>query len=229
MKERPIIFSAPMVRALLAGTKAQTRRILKPQPWRDVVAVRDVAPAGDAMNSGSWCSWTAGGDISAHVKFWWRCPYGAPGDRLWVKETWAVETEHGVGDPYRWVHYRSTPHHGIRVWPSVADVTYLHESATPERVAEHVAGIHWKSSRFMPRWASRITLEITDVRVQRLQEISEEDARAEGVTDSWPEIECNGARPYAQGFAYLWDEINGKRAPWKSNQWVFALTFRKLP
>lgn len=127
---RPILFSAPMVRAILDGTKTQTRRALKGAQPADPVD-----------------RWLAAGQVL-------RCPYGALGDTLWVRETWR-------GDP---VEYRAD--------------THSHGPADGSRDAESV---NWRPSIFMPRWASRLTLRITEVRVERLQEISEDDAAAEGV------------------------------------------------
>jgi hypothetical protein len=153
---------------------------------------------------------------------WWkiRCPYGThfDGDRLWVKETWHHSLPVGV----------STPAEEYR------EPTYVDYRAD---IAEQLQQLwKWKPSIFMPRWASRITLEITDVRVERLQGISEEDAIAEGA-EPWqfgPE-QCltSGERgalsPYRSGYACLWDDINADRATWYSNPWVWALTFREVP
>ena len=137
-KERPILCSAPDVMAILDGRKTQTRRIMKPQPnrtWPD-----EVTP-----------HWSVGGNRTLPgASNPLRCPYGVPGDRLWVREAWRLPD----GAPKGWVDYR-------------ADDTR--------------DGFKWKPSIHMPRWASRITLEVTDVRVERLQDISEADAMAEGV------------------------------------------------
>jgi len=203
---RPILFSAPMVRALLAGTKTQTRRVIKPQPT--------VHP------NGAW-SWNGrnGGFVGAagtHVDegFPEAARYYAriqPGDRLWVREAWKL----GLAD-HRCPGYR-------------ADMIYQCGKPIPD-------GPHrWRPSIHMPRWASRLTLIVTDVRVQRLQDISEEDADAEGfggdfpdkaMPDVFPPRGGNGWGDFsiAQCYGHLWDSINGAGS-WDANQWVVAYTF----
>lgn len=190
MQERPILFSAPMVRALLAGTKTQTRRVVKPQP--------------DSTHSGfpywsvggyraSWCRSAADGGplMPANPLL---CPYGQPGDRLWVRET------HGYGgDAYAPdVHYRAT-----------------HPDAP-------VQG-RWLPSIHMRRRDSRILLEITAVRVERLQDISEADALAEGVPHS---LNLPGGRFARENFEHLWWTINGDGS-WESNPWVWVVEFQR--
>ncbi len=176
-KERPILFSAPMVRAILDGSKTQTRRIFK----------------GTTEHKGPYNL----DYMEAHrqASGWGRiCPYGAPGDRLWVRETWAPWSDGlGCADESSWVLYR-------------ADTT----RPEPNR---------WRAPMAMPREASRILLEITDVRVQRLQYISDDDARAEGYDRSH-------AFP-REWFALLWESINGDGS-WNANPWVWAITFRRL-
>lgn len=131
------------------------------------------------------------------------CPYGKSRDQLWVRETFSDDwCDKGYPVQYR---------------------------ADGDLDADmYDAGVKWRPSIFMPRRASRITLEITSVRVERLQEISEEDAKAEGVTDSYPEQECNSDRPFAEGFGYLWDSINAAKAPWASSPWVWVVGFVRL-
>lgn len=191
MKERPILFSGPMVRAILDGTKTQTRRVVKPQFAADAIPVE--MPATDP--AGGWV-------VPGHSGVWWcdaaanpddvrRCPYGQPGDRLWVREAWARTRVFGA----EMVVYREGDNRTDYGGP-------------------------WKPSIHMPRWASRITLEITSVRVERLQDISEADAIAEGVyTDP--------ASPAYDAYAQLWDEINGPGS-WAANPWVWVLEFRRL-
>lgn len=207
MSERPIIFSGPMVRALLAGTKTQTRRIVKPQPDEDGLA---------KLVDGPWQ------DTSARS---YRCPYGAPGDMLWVRET-------------------------TRQWRDGAQpmTEYVADGWAPR--------LRWTYSRssrpsiHMPRAAARIMLRVESVRVERLQEISEDDAQAEGVDLEAVDMAVT-ARDYLdpQGpwfhdwhedgpkyvptdtvctasFRSLWDSINGERGfSWASNPWVWAITF----
>jgi len=135
------------------------------------------------------------------------------GTRLWVRETW-LELDRD--------------HWGDLTLPKtrVNSIAYRADTAAEGDAIRQEYGYKWRPSIHMPRWASRLTLEVTEVRVQRLQEISEEDAEAEGVTDCYPDIECNSDRPYAEGFRYLWDSTNGKRSPWERNDWVWAMTFK---
>lgn len=208
MTERPILFSAPMVRAILDGRKSQTRRAVKPVP-----------PAHMPWNAGlrenrslQPDSWVWATDSSG---CWWPhargmpCPYGTVGDRLWVRETYT--TGNGVVHAHR-INYR-------------ADDEWKPPGAT------------WRSPRFMPRTASRITLEITGVRVERVQDISRDDAiaegliRKEGVLETWWQngLEREGTfLSPVECYRELWDSINGKRAPWASNPWVWVISFRRV-
>ena len=201
MKERPILFSAPMVRALLAGTKTQTRRAMKPQPTEFVggpgVTLQDGSPAPLIPLDDSVEPY--GREIA--------CPYGKPGDRLWVRETW---------------HDASSSLHSCALYR--ADGIDLHWDK-------------WTPSIHMPRWASRITLEITSVRVERLQEISIEDAKAEGAWGPDDSIvqkvadyfgtDIFSANP-RKAFQMLWESINGPDS-WAANPWVWAIEFRRVP
>ena len=198
-RERPIIFSAPMVRAILDGRKTMTRRIIKPQPSAGV----RVSPfVSSGLEDGH----------GREVRIPWR-----PGDRAWVREAWG------------WSGFASMP-------PSSLHPQFLEYAATGARSGREMfpnlrptpeaMPQKWRSPIHMPRWASRITLEITDVRVQRLQDISEEDARAEGAE---PVLEPpdGGSAPHIAGFRDLWNSINGPDA-WDRNPWVAALTFRRI-
>jgi len=191
MTDRPILFSGPMVRALLDGSKTQTRRLMKPDgKYRlDLVCPADGGPA--------------------------RCPYGQPGDRLWVRETF-----YAFG---RW-ETRYSAKKGRDEWHFI-DMTaecgnwYFYD-ATSQPDAEKfrrssITPMWWKRPAiFMPRWASRITPEITGVRVERLWDISDADARAEG---------CEGTK---LSYAKLWDAINGPGS-WDANPWVWVVEFRR--
>ncbi len=196
MKERPILFSAPMIRALLAGTKTQTRRIMNPQPEH----LQHYEYKGEVLYDGE------------HRLWWWKRrwfdllldskhernqlaysnPYGAPGDRLWVRETHTIVN----GSAF----YRADG-----PWP---------QAYGPEP--------KWKPSIFMPRWASRISLEVTGVRVERLHEITEEDARAEGCTGVPDVVDVTPREEYEQ----LWCAINGAES-WRSNPWVWVVEFHE--
>lgn len=213
MTERPILFSGPMVRAVLDGRKTQTRRVVKPQPPKDAVA--PLCEAG-------WWMWQRFNAERRHYdgrtteKLWdCRCPYGMPGDRLWVRETWA--------------------HDG----PDLETVRARHEDAFgggmtygPYYLATEVAPdtLRWRPSIHMPRWASRITLEVTGIRVERLQDISEEDAEAEGVHDMLGKVtpwKDRLAPMIVHAFASTWESINGPGS-WDANPFVWVLTFRRV-
>jgi hypothetical protein len=128
-----------------------------------------------------------------------KCPYGLPGDRLWVRETWGPRITNGEPDPrQQYVKYRADD-----VDDSPCDENDWHEWED-----------RWRPSIHMPRWASRITLEVTGVRIERLQDISEADARAEGVVDTL-------------AFEELWDSINGSGA-WDANPWCWCISFKPL-
>jgi hypothetical protein len=193
MRERPILFSGPMVRALLAGTKTQTRRIIKPQPPASTGYLINEDPEG----KGHLCVSDLGesGEFHAGVDPWRRCPYGQPGDRLWVKEGFLRSRD--IGERHM----------------------YLDDPGV-EAAEEHTScQLPWRrmSPLYMPRWFSRLTLEVVEVRAERLQSMTPDDARAE----------CGGV---VGSFTALWDSINAKRGyPWASNPWVWALTLRRLP
>lgn len=213
MKERQILFSSPMVRAILDGSKTQTRRVIRADWWRCLDPDDDDDRAKAAIVG----------------------PHGSTGDRLWVRETWCI------AHPDSW---DAGPDAAIGrpLGPQCPDGTrqFAWYAATDPDVVNSDDDNRgpWKPSIYMPRWASRITLEITAVRVQRLQEISEDDARAEGcVCDDEPfdhtrqscaDVGCLG-KTHRSSFCTLWDSINAKRAPWSSNPWVWALTFRRIP
>lgn len=180
MKERPILFSGPMVRAILAGRKTMTRRVMKPQPDYELVR-----PVVDRKT----------GEVHAYCDpepTGLKCPYGVPGDRLWVRECWGP-CEGGVC-------YRADE--GPKVVPDDG---------------------RWHPSIHMPRWASRITLEVTDVRVERVQDITPAACASEG----FDFVVTDGLMPRGQ-FAKLWDALNSKRGfGWEANPWVWVVDFRR--
>lgn len=188
-KERPILFSTPMVRAIVEGRKTVTRRVAKLPHGSEVWAERARKPEQI-------------------------CPYGVPGDRLWVRETWALLT----GNGHRYV-YRADGDDPRTGWEDVP--------------AERRPRMVWRPSIHMPRAVSRITLEVVSVRVERLHDITEEDARAEGIMTGVPLNATINGEPGTvwvfdpvKAFQMLWDEINGKRAPWLTNPWVWRVDFR---
>lgn len=204
MKERPILFSAPMIRALLAGSKTQTRRIVKTEHDREFLSLLK-RPLRSENDPEVLRAWFGGRDRSASVEV--TCPYGERGDRLWVRESWAA------------------PHAFDHLPPRLIPAgTRFHYAAS-----EDLGGLLGRPSIHMPRFASRILLEVTGVRVERLQAISNDDAYAEGAADWAAEIVRNGNKfPSAQrAFQALWESINGPEA-WAANPWVWAVSFRRL-
>lgn len=202
MTERPILFSAPMVRAILDGRKTQTRRVVKRELSGRVKAV------------GSPRNWHLD-DPNAVLA----CPYGQPGDRLWVRETfnWSSERDLLPREPHKLCRERAGYLDNRVVW--AADGTRVH----PE-----FGKAVWRPSIHMPRWASRITLEVTAVRVERLNDISEADAIAEGCAGwGWHDPfsgDADGQTPQEE-YAQLWEKINGAGS-WDANPWVWIVEFR---
>lgn len=194
-RERPILFSAPMVQAILEGRKTQTRRVVKNLPERveSITNIEVIDPVD---------GWVV--VSQSQPRYSMACPYGQPGDRLWVRETWmechSGELVNGHGKPL----YRAS-------WGN-----------TPE-------GQRWKPSIHMPRWASRLNLEITGVRVERLQDITPEDAFAEGdkQRSGMPEYYERGALCHVDWYRNLWNDINGAGS-WNLNPWVWVIEFRRL-
>lgn len=225
MKERPIPFSAPMVRALLAGEKTQTRRAVKlphSNPlgqWETLLwggqdggRTKD----GDTMPAQMAIGHSRTGDILL-------CPYGQPGDRLWVREVWRTDASLDGKAP-------ST----FSGWPVRYDAdgkTLRHGAFYGDTKGKT------RPSLFMPRWASRINLEVTSVRVERLQDISESDCWAEGIEEVMHDFDdaaqidmanrlgcrIEDAKPL---YALLWEQINGKGS-WDANPWVWVIDFRR--
>lgn len=201
MSERPILFSGVMVRAILAGTKSETRRVVSPQPPDYVDALhnyqlRKRAPY-ELQNYETGAPAGYGFEDEDRL---YKCPYGRPGDRLWVRETWAVSG-----------HYRDGPRYEYRAAP--AD-------------GKHFRSVgRWRPSIHMPRAASRLSLGVTDVRLQRLQDISWQDVHREGVPDEY----LAGYEDERLGFRDLWDEINaGRGFGWDGNPWVWVVQFKRL-
>ena len=208
MAEKPIIFTGESVRAILAGQKSQTRRVMKLEPHGNGYGM--LCRGGRYIEVGAYGpTWIPFGGSPRELcprDVWIQYARYHPGDSLWVRETWATRSDLG-----RHVEYRAS------------------HQEPDERPFDHIYDQHtrWKSSMFMPRWASRITLEVTDVRFQRLQDISDKDAIAEGAmtTKYWtPDMVEPGRAAYRK----IWDSINRKKHPWDSNPWVWAYTFRRI-
>jgi hypothetical protein len=196
--DRPILFSGPMVRAILDNRKRQTRRIVKPMPQRPI-----------EKTGGAW--WDDAHDHSL------TCRYGRPGDRLWVRETWAYVP--------------------ATAWRRSDGVQQTGNPDEPDMAAVYAAGWdrsrpgRWRPSIHMPRWASRITLKITGVRIERLQEITEHDAINEGIEikgHCWKDYRTDGAwsNPI-NSYWSLWDAINGAGS-WDTNPWVWVVEFERV-
>lgn len=205
MKDRPILFSAPMVRAILEGRKTQTRRIIKPQPV--------TGPGGSQIIDGK------------SVRF-------CLGDRLWVKERFGYTTD-SRGQVVLIYSDDATAKYVLAEDGGEGDYAAVGKATDRSRCSPCY---RWKPSIHMPRWASRITLEVTGLRVERVQDISEADAVAEGVEPyHCPQaaalMNAVGSKmqpiPYTSGFANLWNEINGPLA-WAENPWVWVVEFRMV-
>lgn len=209
MKERPILFSAPMVRAILAGDKTQTRRVVKPQPHYD----RQFSNDGMVLHNKKGDQTTSIHTplIACH------CPYGMPGDRLWVRETWMDLSETGIepitGSRSRYAYRADTPA------GSYGDET------------RKEYGLKWRPSIFMPRSACRILLEVVSVRVERLNDISEVDSLAEGSRE-WASEQDTPVRDIPAGethlvYRQLWESINGAGS-WDADPWVWVVEFKQI-
>ncbi|MCK1825998.1 hypothetical protein MX655_10645 [Pseudomonas aeruginosa] len=205
MKERPILFTGPMVGAILEGRKTVTRRVVKPQPDFLGSMVDPNTPFKTL-------------DAGLHARI--TCPYGEPGDRLWVREAWAADAQVDAIAP-------SDLSQGEPIW-------YPADLSVRQTGCSMISKGRVRPSIHMPRWASRILLEITAVRVERLQDISEEQALAEGVRgepcdhaqQACADIGCWGDT--AKGaFGFLWESLNGEGS-WAANPWVWVVEFKRV-
>lgn len=237
MRERPILFSAPMVRALLDGKKTQTRRVIKPQPdvsigWGGCTRLMFKSRNGadilnEAIESPEPHSYLA------------LCPHGTIGDRLWVREAWRVGKPHDNTAPRNILPPLIERGQGVTVlyeaggWRSIGpdgrpEPTYPDNELMPNWAGKA------RPSMFMPRAFSRITLEITSVRVERLQDIGDEDAIAEGIEGATEGYHVDGGRHFhaaspRYSFASLWDSLNAERGHgWDINPWVWVVEFKRV-
>ncbi|ELC0794967.1 TPA: hypothetical protein MJE31_00055 [Klebsiella pneumoniae] len=222
MKERGMIFNGEMVRAILDGRKTQTRRIMAPQPepcprgghWWPSNVFKTMLHVEDEMQNGKGGWGGLVGDA---------CPFGDVGDRIWVREAFRV---HSRATDVATLVYKASERNSWTEQTHRVPVAVCNKPATPEK---------WTPSLHMPRWASRILLEITGVRVERLNAISEEDARAEGIIDGGclncgePEpCGCANPEPDAtDAFAYLWQSIYGQES-WNADPWVWVIEFKRV-
>ena len=223
MKERPILFNGPMVRAILEGRKTQTRRVVRPSKrWPQYTICKP-----DGMTDAHSVWWH--GPEYDRVGVSMDCPFGQPGDRLWVRETWAGsgnEDGHPIDADGNLVEMRD------------AQIFYRADTTPGPYGCDLLPdGSHyfdsWRPSIHMPRWASRILLEVVSVRVERLQEISYDDAEAEGIEQRWTCLNP-GTGSYAHAndvhddFRSLWGSIATPGATWADNPWVWAVEFKAV-
>lgn len=210
MKERPILFSGPMVRAILDGRKSQTRRLIKftkeqEPPTGDLYLQRMYGHTTEGRPFGDFAHWRiVGPDYPDGDADDVRCPYGGSGDRLWVRETFG-ECNAADQDGQLLV-YRA----------DYDDIT-----------AKECYGGLWHPSIHMPRTASRITLEVTGVRVERLQEITPRDAEAEGISKPDHGDHLSHRWCAVESYRALWEEINGPGS-WDANPWVWIIEFKRI-
>ncbi len=214
--ERPILMAGPMVRAILDGSKTQTRRVIKPQPE---LCKSNVPGASDE----DWFHWK-GENYDDYNPIEAKCPYGKPGDQLWVRETCILLPPDHYLDPTK-------PRDAIVNGGQLNGVAYRANTDAEGDEIRKEYGYKWRPSIHMPRWASRINLLVKDVRVERLQDISKDDAIAEGVPEEFSaEFEhWDGDPDMCQKiFGKFWDSINAKKHPWSSNPWCWCITFERI-
>lgn len=216
IRERPILFSGKMIQAILAGHKTQTRRLVT-VPWLGARRALPYEPYW-VDTDGKLLACDEYGDY--HPAERWLSGYGDPGDQLWVRETWCLAHPD----------YHSEEE-GLRKGRPVRDGRWCHYAATDD--VDMGDGLGWRPSIHMPRWASRISLEVTEVRIERLQEIGDNDAVAEGFGEERGAVGQQVRPGPRERFAELWDQINGDRWPeraaaWESNPWVWVVSFRRV-
>lgn len=221
IKKRPVIFDGESVRAILARRKVMTRRLVRFPNWFDAEEI--VTGTEEEPNPHA----TTAEDIELYIT----CPYGSPGNDwkeaslLWVRETWArIDPHPAIGEGPDYLPLIDT--RGDPVLHAYWKRRIVFKADDPDRKVPR-----WRSPIYMPRWASRITLKIMGIRAERLQEITEDDAKAEGVKSR---MICDPANPdtvfysHRCPFADLWDQTNGGRASWSSNPWVWVIAFQMI-
>jgi hypothetical protein len=204
--EKQILFSAPMVRSILAGRKTRTRRVVRRHAQ---VTVEDFDAGMEEAHRNGWPGVIARGPCDG-IQWRTSCPYGAVGDHLWVRETWAPHPG-DTQDPPEWVVYAADLD-----WWGCSDTSTM-TTRRLGKLDESYAAPRWRPSIFMPRWASRVRLRVTSVGVERLQAITEEGAVAEGVAS-------------VAVFREYWDWLNGKRpgCAWDDSPWVWVVGFERV-
>ncbi|MCW9252089.1 hypothetical protein N5I36_08965 [Klebsiella aerogenes] len=222
MTERGMIFNGEMVRAILDGRKTQTRRIMKIQPEHSGLGLRRVIDSKNGSDDGKYF-WSLSDACGLKIRSKsFTCPFGSVGDRIWVREAFRV---HSRATDVATLVYKASVRNSWTEQTHRVPVAVCNKAAMPEK---------WTPSLHMPRWASRLLLEITDVRVERLREISQADAEAEGVgklkkgfwknyQPGWTEFQLT-----ARGsFATLWKSIYGDES-WYADPWVWVIEFKRI-
>ena len=233
MIEKPILFNGEMVRAVLDGRKTQTRRVIKPSGNHEIEEIYSSRPNANVFMCGCDCDECRRDHTHS---FCLRSPYGSIGDQLWVRETFAIECNADLQDVY------TEPENPVGPVKNIVDgeIEYFecprYRASEPDTILGDDGIMRWKPSIFMPRWASRIQLEVTDVRVERVQDITEEGARAEGVDGGClgcgnsslnKSCGCDDPNPdFRDSFIHLWQSINEKRGfGWLSDAFVWVVKF----
>jgi len=240
MKERPILFSSDMIKAILDGRKTQTRRVIKPQPI-DEFAYIGIDPDYPKSEYHLWLTDKRPGH---GLRFCIKCPYGVVGDRLWVREVWRCT---GGGD-LRNIIYRAEGDSAMSFCgiddgrAGILHVPEPHWAEWDRLVYETNKGCNWRSPIFMPKWAARIRCEITGIRVERVQELSISDCVDEGIQRSrgpLPPCPTTAFKDYSgevaecgatASFRTLWDSLNGKKkgSSWSENPWCWCIEFKRV-
>lgn len=214
MREHPILFSGEMVRAILDGRKTQTRRVIVGKSanndGKPIATCAYSAIGPSVLDAREFGLLTAGDQGYETV----RCPYGSPGDVLWVRETWGFGCGmHGEPD--------------ILSGKRVCTINCINYRADTDTLPPDDG--KWRPSIHMPRWASRIMLEVVSVRVERVHDISEEDAVAEGASHTGCDVAADEIESARDHFCRLWDRINEARGSgWSVNPWVWVIEFKRI-